>query len=138
MDNQQNESKILVKATAQGFSIAIHGKQDENGTWKCSVEKNEITFTDIPADELATSLGEQRDYEKTRYDFSFEEAFEAFDQTEWFLCRPTTIHEDFADFVFAAFEKRMADYNDQYPVDSPMEEFIRSNKLKEWKAKAGK
>ena len=138
MENQQDKSEILVKATAQGFSVAIHGIRDGEGSWICSFEKSEITYTDIPINELATDLGELRDYEKTEFALSFEKAFAAFDQTEWYLCRPTKIHEDVADFVIEAFEKRMMEYNDRFPIDSPMEEFIRENKTKEWRAKAGK
>ncbi len=138
MNNQNESSVILVKATAQGFSIAIHGVKQSGGTWKCAVEKNEVTITDIPAYEDATSLGEQREYRKSEFELSFEEAYKEFDDSEWFLCHPGPLHGDVADFIMEKLEKRFAEYDEQYPADSPMEKFIRKNKLNEWRSKAEK
>ena len=138
MTNHNDSSIILVKATAQGFSIAIHGIKQSGGLWKCAVEKNEITLTDIPAYEEATSLGEQRAYQKSEFELSFEEAFKEFDRSEWFLCHPGRLHGDVADFILKELEQRFAEYEEQYPADSAMEKFIRENKLKEWRSKAEK
>ncbi|MBU2646011.1 hypothetical protein KKI24_14995 [bacterium] len=136
MDNQTEKSEILVKAMAQGFSIAIHGRKSADGSWICSIVRNEITMTDVPISDHVSSLGERRDFEKTDFELDFEQAFRRFDQEEWFLCHPGTLHADFAEFVINAFDERMAAYNEQFPADSPMETFIRENKTKEWKAKA--
>jgi hypothetical protein len=133
MAQQQVQTEILVKATGKGFSIAIHGRKEKDGSWKCSLEKNEIVLTEIPYNELATSLGEQRHYDKTGYELSFEAAFEQFDQTEWFLCRPSKLHGEVADFVMRAFDKRWQEYDFQFPADSPVDQFIRKNKMDEWK-----
>ena len=138
MEKQKGNAEILVKATAQGFSISIHGIRQPDGSWKCAVEKNEITFTDIPTHEEASSLGELRDYIKSEFELSFEDAFKEFNESEWFLCHPGRLHEDVVDIVMEALEKRFAEYEEQYPVDSPMEKFIRENKLKEWRSKAEK
>jgi hypothetical protein len=137
MGNQQEKPEILLKASAQGYSITISGKKEEDGQWRCAVEQNEITLSEIPHSEYIDSLGEQRDYEKTDFKFSFEEALEYFDESEWFLCHPGKIHADFAEFVIKAFTKRMEEYDQQFPIDSPMERIIRKNKVKEWKEMAG-
>ncbi len=137
MDNQKENSEILLKATGQGFSIAIHGIQQEDKSWKCSVEENEITYTELPTSEHTTSLGERRDYEKTDFKFTFEEAFKKFDLSEWFLCHPGKLHPDFAKVVIANLEKRMDEYDNEFPADTAMERFFRKNKIKEWQTMAG-
>ncbi len=137
MDNQKENSEILFKATGQGYSIFIHGKREEDGSWKCSVEENEITFTEIPKHEHVASLGEKRDHEKTEFRYSFEEAFKKIDQTEWFLCHPGKLHTEFAEFVMSIFDQRMEEYNVDFPAETTMEKFLRENKIKEWKTKAG-
>ncbi len=136
MNNQKENSEILLKATGQGFSIAIHGIQEEDGSWKCAVEENEIIITEVPISEHVTSLGERREYDKTEFKFSFEEAFKKFNQTEWFLCHPGKLHADFAEFVIEKHEERMEEYESEFPADTAMERFLRKNKIKEWKTKA--
>lgn len=136
MAQQHTQAEILVKATGKGFSIAIYGRKANDGSWQCSLERNEVTITELPSDELATSLGEQRDYDKTGFEFSFEEVFKLFDESEWFLCRPTKLHPEFVDIVMQAFEKRWQEYDFQFPADSPLDQFIRKNKVEEWKTKA--
>ena len=136
MEHQKKDSEILLKATAQGFSVAIHGQKEEDGSWKCSLERNEITLTDLPTHEEAVDLGELRDYEKTEFELSFDEAFRKFDQSEWFLCHPGHIHADFAEFVMQKLDQKMEDYDNEFPADTAMESFFRKNKTKEWKAKA--
>jgi len=78
----------LLKASAQGYSITVFGKKREDGQWTCVIERNEITLSEIPNSDDIDSLGEQSCYEKTNFKFSFEEAFQNFDQSEWFLCHP--------------------------------------------------
>ncbi|MBU2510947.1 hypothetical protein KJ966_06400 [bacterium] len=136
MNNQKEKSEILLKTSAKGFSITIFGKKEEDGQWNCAIERNEITLSEIPISEHVHSLGEQRSYEKTDFKFSFEEAFQKVDLSEWFLCRPDKIHVEFSDFVIEAFNSRMEEYDLQFPSDSPMESFIRENRIKEWKAMA--
>ncbi len=136
MNNQKEKSEILLKATGQGFSIAIHGKKDTDGSWKCSVERNEIVFADLQNSDHVNTLEEQRYHDVSDFKFSFEEAFRKFDQSEWYLCHPAKINPEFADFVIKAFDKRMEEYNQEFLADTPMERFIRKNKVKEWQTKA--
>jgi len=135
MDNQEKESVVLFKATAQGYSIIIHGLREEGGLWKCSIEENEITYSDTPKSQHIASLGEKRNYKKTEFTYQFEEAFKKIAFSEWFLCHPEKLHADFAEFVMKEFYRQMDAHNNEFPVDTPMEEFLRSNKVKEWKAK---
>lgn len=118
--------------------MAIRGIRGGDGVWNCAVEKSEITFPEFPNAEYIQSLEQERHYDKTGYEYSFEEAFGKFDLSEWFLCHPAAIHPDFADVVIEKFEQRMREYIEQYPAESSMERFIRENKIKEWRTKAGK
>jgi len=43
------------------------------------------------------------------------------------------IHAEYADLVMTDFKKRMEEYNLEFPIDTPMERFIRENRVKEWR-----
>lgn len=137
MDNQKENSEVLFKATGQGYSIFIHGRRDADGTWKCAIEENEITFTEIPKGEHVSSLGELRSHKKSEFTYLFEEALKKIDHSEWFLYHPEKLHADFAELVLSVFEKKIEAYNDEFPAETPMADFIRNNKIKEWRTKAG-
>ena len=75
-------------------------------------------------------------YDKTDFILSFADAFKRFDLSEWFLCRPLKIEKEFAEFVLNEFEKRMDEYSEQFPAESPTEEFMRKTRRDEWRTKA--
>lgn len=133
---QQMENTIILKVGGQGFDISIHGKKDPNGNWVCAVERNEIVLSDQPDSDFIKEIEQERHYNKTDFTYSFEEAFKKLDQSEWFLCHPGKMHPEFADFILDAFEKRMSDYELQFPAESPMEEFVCQSRKDEWKKKA--
>lgn len=137
MDNQKENTEILFKATGKGYSVSIHGRQKEDGSWECAIEENEVIVTEIPKEQHVNSLEEKREYEKTEFEYEFTEAFRKIEHSEWFLCHPGKIHPEFSDFVMNAFYSRMDEYNAEFPVESAMEEFLRNNKVKEWKEKIG-
>lgn len=136
MDNQKKNSEIVLKATSQGFSISIYRKRGDDGSWKYAVERNEIIFPEFPDSEETDRLEMRRDYEMTGFDFDFRKAFQIFDESEWFLCHPSSLHADYVEDVIDLFYRRMEEYQEQFPADSPMERFLRENKTREWKEKA--
>lgn len=138
MTSIDDKSEILVKVTGKGFSMTIFGIRNDEDSWTCAVERNEIELTEIAADIYSSELGQQRTYEKSEFEYSFDEAFKQMNQTEWFLCHPAKLHPGVAETVIQAFEKRMEEYDQDYPAESPMERFIRDDKLKEWKKIASK
>ncbi len=138
MTSIDDKAEILVKVTGKGFSMTIFGIRNDEGSWTCAVEHNEIELTEIAADIHASELGQLRTYEKSEFKYSFEEAFRKMELTDWFLCHPARLYPEFADTVLEAFEKRMEEYELEYPADSPMERFIRDDKLKAWKKKANR
>jgi len=133
MDNYKKNSEVLFKASGKGLSVIIHGRKKEDGSWECAVEKNDVQITQTPKGDLATSLGLDRDYEKTEFIYRFDEAFKRLEYYEWYLCHPGKVHADFTEFVTVEYDKRIKEYDNDFPSESPMESFIRDNKTKEWR-----
>lgn len=134
MNKQKQESEILLKANSQGFNIAIHGMRSAEGHWQCAVERNEIIFHNFPNDEHIDKLETERHYDMSNFNLTFDEAFKDFDTSEWFLCHPVKLHQDFAEKVLKRFHQQMETYEMEFPADSPMEKFIRKKKIEEWTA----
>lgn len=135
MEDKTRQKTVLVQSNSHGFSASIRGMKGEDGNWLCAVEQNQIILTDYPTSDFIESIEQERIYDKTEYVLSFDEAFKRFDQTEWFLSRPLKIEKEFAEFILKEFEKRMDEYSEQYPAESPTEEFMRETRRKEWKKK---
>jgi hypothetical protein len=136
MENRDNQSKVLVESSSQSFSFSIHGKKGDDGNWLCSVVSNEIVLSDYPTNDFIETIEQERRFDKTEFELSFEDAFRRFDESEWFLCRPLKIDPEFAEFILSKFEQRMDEYAEQYPTGTPTEEFMRKNRIDEWRAKA--
>lgn len=134
MTNQQEQPVELMRAGAQGFSIAVLGIKDENDNWRCALETNRIVFPVPDSEHVQKNESEQR-YDKTAFKFSLAEAFIQLDAREWYLCRPHSVHQDIAGFVWERFQHGMEAYNQQFPAESPMDQFIRENRVKEWRDK---
>ncbi|MBT7891208.1 MAG: hypothetical protein HN580_19470 [Deltaproteobacteria bacterium] len=136
MENKDKKTKVLLESSSQGFSISIHGKKGEDGNWLCAVENNEVILSDFPTSDFLEKIEQERRYDKTDFILSFADAFKRFDLSEWILCRPLKIEKEFAEFVLNEFEKRMDEYSEQFPAESPTEEFMRKTRRDEWRTKA--
>ncbi len=126
-----------MSVSGHGIGILIHGIKGEDGHWRCAVERSEIVFVEQPDSDTIDSFEQERHYDKTQFEYSFDEAFRKFDLWEWFLYRPLKIQPEFAESILKKFEERIDEYEKQFPTESPFEKYVRESRKDEWEKKAG-
>ena len=102
--NSHVPPEIVLKIGAEGGMVTISRERIEEA-WQFRVKVDETTLYDVLSEEDRAGMG-VKDFVRTEYAPTLQEALHRLDKYEWFRLCPLGVHPEFLGAVLAEVEKR--------------------------------
>src|SRR5262249_7031765 len=97
--------EIILKIGAEGGTVTISRERIAEKNWQFRTKLDETTLYDMLSDEDRSGMT-VKDFARTEYTLTFQEALKRLDVYKWFRLYPIDVHPEFLDTVLAEVGKR--------------------------------